>query len=141
MVSKRVVQILVEYFLGFLQPTMKLGQDYVVTRFCDSVHRRGGIPACLAAGIWGVVSQHALQVSRPTPREKLRGIWPGGSPGPHPGRFCRPTHVGSMPACTVANPLPRPTLLLWAVHILLEYILVVFIFMCFGWYLHFSCNQ
>ena len=32
-----------------------------------------------------MVSQHALQVSRPTPRGKLRGLACGGSPGPHPG--------------------------------------------------------
>ena len=31
----------------------------------------------------GVVSQHALQVSRPTPRGRLRGLV-GGSAGPHP---------------------------------------------------------
>ena len=24
---------------------------------------------------WGVLSQHALQVSRPTPKGKFRGIW------------------------------------------------------------------
>ena len=33
---------------------------------------RGGIPACLAG-----FQAHS-------PRGKLRGIWPGGSPGPHP---------------------------------------------------------
>ena len=34
-----------------------------------------------------VVSQHALQVSRPTPKGKLRGLaW--GSPGPHQGDAC-----------------------------------------------------
>ena len=32
-----------------------------------------------------MVSQHALQVSRPTPRERLRGLARRGSPGPHPG--------------------------------------------------------
>ena len=79
----------------------------------------GGIPACLGAGLRGEggvglgVSQHTLQVSRPThagevegdlarrspgphPRGKLRGIWPGGSPGPHPGEggVSRPTPGG-----------------------------------------------
>ena len=44
----------------------------------------GGIPACLAA-IQGVVSQHALQVSRPTPKGEVEGSGLGGSPGPHPG--------------------------------------------------------
>ena len=33
--------------------------------------QRGGIPACLAAGVQGVVSQHALQVSRPTPKGEV----------------------------------------------------------------------
>ena len=73
----------------------------------------GGIPACLA-GLQGVVSQHALQVSRPTPKGEVEGSgqgrsvggFPGphlgGSPGPHLGGFqvhtkgvCRPTPGGS----------------------------------------------
>ena len=33
----------------------------------------------------GVVSQHALQVSRPTPKEEVEGSGLGGSLGPHPG--------------------------------------------------------
>ena len=96
---------------------------------CLSVHRGCGIPACLAGGIpaslipcrswtgvgwlggrvgYFLVSQHALQVSRPTPGEgeldgsgwgvsrltpgglqahtwRSPGPQPGGSPGPHPG--------------------------------------------------------
>ena len=32
----------------------------------------------------GVVSQHALQVSRPTPKGETEGSIQGGSPGPHP---------------------------------------------------------
>ena len=80
---------------------------------CHSVHMggggaipaciTGGIPACLAAGLWGegVVSEHALQVSRPTPKGKFRGIWLGGSPGPHPrgklrGIWSRPTAKGEI---------------------------------------------
>ena len=31
----------------------------------------GGIPACLAAGLQDMVSQHALQVSRPTPKGEV----------------------------------------------------------------------
>ena len=58
----------------------------------------------------GVVSQHALQVSRPTPRGKLRGLVRGvsrptskgelegsglgGSPDPHPGGSPGPHHGG-----------------------------------------------
>ena len=34
-----------------------------------------------------MVSQHALQVSRPTPKGEVEGSGlGGGSPGPHPGR-------------------------------------------------------
>ena len=73
----------------------------------------------------GVVSQHALQVSRPTPGGKLRGLAWGGSPGPHPGGSPGPhpvvsrhtpggvsrhtprgspdTHLGGIPACTEAD--------------------------------------
>ena len=41
------------------RPQMKLQEGYVFTGVCDSVH-------------WGVVvSQHVLQVSRPTPREEV----------------------------------------------------------------------
>ena len=32
-----------------------------------------------------MVSQHALQVSRPTPMGKVEGSCMGGSPGPYPG--------------------------------------------------------
>ena len=58
----------------------------------------------------GVVSQHALQVSRPTPGGEVEGsclggspgphpgeswgVWPGGSPGPHQGGLSRPTPRG-----------------------------------------------
>ena len=39
----------------------------------------GGIPACLAAGLGGAgVSQHALQVSRPTPKGELEDPLVGG---------------------------------------------------------------
>ena len=45
----------------------------------------GGNPACLAGLQGGVcVSQHALQVSRPTPKGELEGSDWGGAPGPHP---------------------------------------------------------
>ena len=32
-----------------------------------------------------MVSQHALQVSRPTPKGEVKGSGRGGSPCPHPG--------------------------------------------------------
>ena len=49
----------------------------------------------------GVVSQHALQVSRPTPRGEVEGSGLGGSPGPHPGGSSG-THVGE----GVSRPTP-----------------------------------
>ena len=83
------------------------------TRVCNSVHSgggaipaciAGGIPACLAAGLWGV-SQHALQVSRPT----QGGSWGGSGQGvvsrPTPREVSRPTPRGvSISACTEADP-------------------------------------
>ena len=97
--------------------------------------RRGGIPACIADGIpaclagiqgWGVVSQHALQVSRPTPKGEVEGsglsrptprgesgLW--GSPGPTKG-ISRPKprgspgpHLGGLQAHTwgISRPTPR----------------------------------
>ena len=87
-----------------------LGQGNIFAPVFHSVHRgvsipaciSGSIPACLTAGLRGVVSQHALQVSRPTPKGEVEGdlamgggsrptpkgevegnlAW--GSPGPHP---------------------------------------------------------
>ena len=60
----------------------------------------GGIPACFAAGLQGVgvVSQYALQVSRPTPRGEVEGSGRGGA---HPG--------GCIPSCTEADPPPMAT--------------------------------
>ena len=66
-----------------LPPANEVCEGYVFTRVCHSVHGGGGgipaciagsIPACLAAGLrgeGGVVSQHALQVSRPTPEGEV----------------------------------------------------------------------
>ena len=110
----------------------------VFTCVCDSVHR-------------GVVSQHALQVSRPTPRGEVEGSALGGSPGPHPGGklrdlawgVSRPTpggegcspgpHLGGIPACTEADTLPPTQLLLQAVCILLKCILVTTYFYRSRW--------
>ena len=89
---------------SFLPPANEVCEDYVFTRVCLSTGGGGrGIPACLAggipaclAGLWrGGVSQHALQVSRPTPKGELEGSGqgrgsrptPGGAPGPHLGGY------------------------------------------------------
>ena len=90
-----------------------VGARLCFTRVCDSIQGGGG-----------VVSQHALQVTRPTARGSLRGLarstprgevegsgWgvsrptprgvpgstPGGVPGPHGGGGC-------IPACTETDP-------------------------------------
>ena len=88
----------------------------------------------------GVVSQLALQVSRPTPRGEVEGSGgPGGVSRPTPkgevegssrgglqahtwGGLQAHTQGGRIPACTEADPPQR--LLLRAVRILLECILV-----------------
>ena len=71
----------------FLPPETKLGQGYVFTRICDSVHRGGGE---------GVVSQHALQVSRPTLKGEVGGSDLGVGLQAHTQGWC-------IPACTEAD--------------------------------------
>ena len=65
-----------------LPPTTKLGQGYVFTRVCDSVHRgvlsqhaiAGGIPACLAAGLQGGCLLPGGLVETPPGRLLLRAV-------------------------------------------------------------------
>ena len=60
----------------------------------------GGVyPSMPCRSLGGGVFQHALQVSRPTPKGSLRSL-PGGSPGPHWG-VSRPTPGGG-----VSRPTP-----------------------------------
>ena len=87
----------------------------------NSVQGGGGIPAWVA-GLWGVVSQHALQVSRPTPKGEVEGSGLGGSPGPHLGGSPGP-NWGVYQHALRQTP-PSRWLLLRAVCILLECILV-----------------
>ena len=77
----------------YLPPTTKLGQGNIFRSVCQEFCPWGG-------GV--VVSQHALQVSRPTPREKLRGLaW--GVSRPTPRGVSRPTPGG------VSQHAPRQT--------------------------------
>ena len=85
----------------FLPPATKLGQGYVFTRVCDSVHR-GDVPACIAGGIPACLA--GLQA---TPRGEVEGSGLGGSPDPHLGGFqahtqgvSRPTPRGNLQAHT-----------------------------------------
>ena len=79
------------YWNAFLLPaTTKLGQGYVFTHVCDSVH--GGVSP------------------GPHPRGRMRGLAGGLSPGPHPGGKLRGL-AGGVPRLTsggwVSTPTPR----------------------------------
>ena len=91
----------------------------------------GGIPACLAAALQGACGiQACLAGFQAHTQRGSSGVWPGGSPGPHPGGVqvhtqggspgphlggspgphpggvSRPTPGGCIPACTEADPPP-----------------------------------
>ena len=71
------------------------GEGLVSQHALQQVSGGGGIPACLSRG----VSQHALQVSRPTPRREVEGSGLGGGVSrPTPGGISRPTPRGVYPS-------------------------------------------
>ena len=106
---------------GSSPPANEVCEGYVFTRVCLSTWGgipaciAGGIPACLAAGLQGVSSQHALQVSKPTPRGEVEGLARGWFLGPYPSRKLRglggspvPHQEGSPgPHPGVPRPTPR----------------------------------
>ena len=112
------------FFFFFLPPATKLGQGYVFTRVCDSVHGGGGcypsmpcsrspggaIPACLAGGI---------------PACLAAGLWGGGVPAPGVGGVCLQGEGVCSGGGVVPDRDPPGRLLLRAVRILLECILVL----------------
>ena len=82
------------------------GISVSISKLCDisllppaSVVCEGHVFAgvCLSTKAGGVVSQHALQVSRPT-LGGLQTHTQGGSPGPHLGGVSRPTPMGVYPS-------------------------------------------
>ena len=105
--------------LHFLPPAMKLGQGYVFTHVCDSVHRGGGIPACiagsipacLAAGLQGGNIPACIAGFQAHSQGEVEGsgqvgsqahTWRvsrpiGGSPGPHLGGVYPSMHWGRSP--------------------------------------------
>ena len=86
------LSIAIYIVIMFLLPATKLGQGNIFKSVCQEFW----------GGEW-VVSQHALQVSRPTPRGEVeRSGLDGRSPGPHPWGVSRPTPRG-IPACTEAD--------------------------------------
>ena len=112
-----------------LPPATKLGQGYVFTRVCDSVHKGHGIPACIAAGLWGGGIPACLAGLQAHTQGGSWGVWPGGVSRPTP-RGVLQTHTrGGFSRCTLgglqADPPPPGWLLLRTVRILLECILVL----------------
>ena len=93
---------------------------------CLSVHRGVWYPS-MPCRSPGVVSQHALHGSRPTPREVSRPtLW--GVSRPTPRVVFRPQPGGGVyPSMHWGRP-PSWRLLPWAVRILLEWILVTHVF-------------
>ena len=109
-------------FQNFYRPQTKFAKVmFLHVSVSHSVHRGGGIPACIAglqahtqgevegsglgslqAHTQGEVEGLARGVSRPTSGGVSPGPHPGrGSPGPHPGG------VGGVPACTEADTSPQ----------------------------------
>ena len=107
------------WFSELLPPANEVWEGYVFT----------GV--CLSTG--GVVSQHALQVSGGVPKAHTQegswGVWPGGVSRPTPRwGVCRPTPRGGVyPSMHWSRP-PHERLLPRVVRILLEFILVLFIY-------------
>ena len=119
--------IRLSFFLFITTRKRSLGQGNIFSSVCQEFCSQGGIPACIAggipaclAGLQGVVSQHALQVSRPTPKGEVEGSGQGrsvggcfqvhtwGSAGPHLGGVSRSTPRGSAGPHLVGSPGPHP---------------------------------
>ena len=97
--------------INFLPPANEVWCKVIFSQVCvkNSVQGGSGVPACIAGGIpaclavglqGGVVSQHALQVSRPTPRGEVEGDLVRG--------VSRPTPKGEVEG-DLARGVSRPT--------------------------------
>ena len=81
------VQVMLSAWRSFFPPANEVCEGYVFTRVClytgggggIAAFIAGGIPACLQQVSRGVVSQHALQISRPTSGGEVEGSGLGGS--------------------------------------------------------------
>ena len=124
-----------------LTPANEVCKGYVFTSVCQSFCSQGVVSqhalwvisqhASQVSG--GMVSEHALQVSRPTPKGEVEesglgggypGPHPGGSQCPHSGGVSRLTPEGVSQHALRQTPAHSRWLLLWAVCIILECILV-----------------
>ena len=94
--------------LQFLPPATKLGQGYVFTPVCDFVHK-GGVwyPSRPCSRSPVGVSQHTLQVSRPTPKGEVEGSGLGGLQA-HTQGVSRTTPRGGLETHTQGAPGPHP---------------------------------
>ena len=104
-------------------PAMKLGQGNIFRSVCQKFCSQGGSPGPHLGGSWG---SGWGDISRPTPRGEVgEGPARGGCPGPHLGGLQAHTW-GDVSQHALRQTLPPSSrwLLLWAVHILLECILV-----------------
>ena len=96
--------------INFLPPANEVCGKVIFSQVCvKNILFTGGVPACIAGGIpaciavglqGGVVSQHALQVSRPTPRGEVKGGLVRG--------ISRPTPKGEVEG-DLARGVSRPT--------------------------------
>ena len=78
-----------------------LGQGNIFRSVCQEFCPQGGwYPSMPCRYPGGVVSQHALQVPRPTPKGEVKGSGLGGYPGPHPGEKLRSLAWGGLQAHT-----------------------------------------
>ena len=110
----------------FLPLATKLGQGFVFTHVCDSVHRRGypsmhcrwypSMPCSRSPGGWGWYPSMPCRFPGPHPRAKLMGLAWGGSPRPHPGGSLGPhpggspgPHWGEIPGPHPGGKVSRPT--------------------------------
>ena len=116
------VILIVWFCVQFLLPAMKLEQGNIFRSVCQEFCSQGGwypsmhcrLYPSMSCRYLGVVSQHALQVSKHTPKGKVEGSGRGG---------LQDHTQGGIPVCPEAD-TPSRWLLLQAVCILLECLLV-----------------
>ena len=134
-VYREFTEKITNYFL--LPPAMKLGQGYVFTGVCDSVHRGGGgLPQCML-GYHTPQSRHPREQTPPPRADTPPGAdHPPGSRHPPgadtPGSRHTPPGSDTPPAQSMLG----DTVNTRAVRILLECNLVLFCFLHWIWYRH-----
>ena len=101
--QKHVSKLLQFNMFCYYRPQNEVWGKVIFSEACvkNSVHRGGGIPACIATGLQGGwYPSMPCRFPGPHPGGKFRGIWPGGSPGPHPRGKLRGIWLGGLQAHT-----------------------------------------